>query len=69
MLCLAVRVPCSSMSQLLNCVTETERFYGKDAPCPREWYEWLTSSGVIPPSLLPDSADNLLLNTPQSVRP
>ncbi|ESK94580.1 hypothetical protein Moror_7961 [Moniliophthora roreri MCA 2997] len=39
---------------------EQERFYGKDAPCPVQWNEWLHRSGAIPRRLLPDSSFNFL---------
>lgn len=52
---------------MVNDAIEKERFYGKDAECPREWKEWMHKSGVIPSSLLPDNEDNLLLNLPKSV--
>lgn len=49
-------------------VTEQERYYGKDAECPKQWNEWLHTANVIPLSLTPDGTNNLLLNQPQSVR-
>ncbi|KAK0459872.1 uncharacterized protein EV420DRAFT_294805, partial [Desarmillaria tabescens] len=45
---------------------ETVRWYGKDAECPADWYEWLHKSGVIPSRLLPDDPRNCLTNLPKS---
>ncbi|KAF9265492.1 hypothetical protein L218DRAFT_827369, partial [Marasmius fiardii PR-910] len=45
---------------------ETERLYGKDAPCPDRWKEWLSS--VIPCELLEDSRSNYLTNLPKEQR-
>ncbi|KAJ7581219.1 hypothetical protein C8J56DRAFT_794320 [Mycena floridula] len=47
---------------------ETERLYGKDAPCPEEWNKWMHDAGVVPVGLLPENTDNLLQNRPQSTQ-
>ncbi|GLB34849.1 putative protein with domain family that is part of the cupin metalloenzyme superfamily [Lyophyllum shimeji] len=39
---------------------EQERLYGKDTECPEEWNRWLQHSGVVPSSLTPHHANNLL---------
>ncbi|KAK1236012.1 hypothetical protein PQX77_000781 [Marasmius sp. AFHP31] len=46
---------------------EKERLYGKDAPCPPEWNEYL-HCGSIPRRLLPENQSNLLNNLPESKR-
>lgn len=46
--------------------TETERLYGKDAECPREWATWLSTSDVIPSDLLPHGTHDYLNHLPVS---
>lgn len=48
-------------------LVETERLYGKDAACPKEWSEWLKSSS-LPAHVLPNHTDNMLNALPESVR-
>ncbi|KAL0581529.1 hypothetical protein V5O48_000458 [Marasmius crinis-equi] len=43
---------------------EKERFYGKDAPCPKEWNNYL-NAGEIPDRLLADGPSNLLNSLPR----
>ncbi|EKM82524.1 hypothetical protein AGABI1DRAFT_104482, partial [Agaricus bisporus var. burnettii JB137-S8] len=44
---------------------ETQRWYGKDIECPRDWEEWLSGEGVIPTQLLPGGGNDLLALRPQ----
>ncbi|KAG1803703.1 uncharacterized protein HD556DRAFT_601948 [Suillus plorans] len=39
---------------------ETERLYGKDAECPHEWANWLSTSSVLPSDLLPHGTNDYL---------
>ncbi|OBZ75450.1 hypothetical protein A0H81_04353 [Grifola frondosa] len=39
---------------------ETERYYWKDAECPHEWRDWLSSADIFPSDLLPHSSNDLL---------
>lgn len=48
--------------------TEQERFYGKDANCPKRWEEWLQNAGVVPRSLLSGGPQDLLRYRPGDVR-
>ncbi|KAG9010092.1 hypothetical protein FRB93_004754 [Tulasnella sp. JGI-2019a] len=47
---------------------EDKRFYGKDAPCPPEWFQWL-SSGVIPPCVVPMGPEDLFSSFEPEERP
>ncbi|TRM62617.1 hypothetical protein BD626DRAFT_497942 [Schizophyllum amplum] len=47
---------------------EKERLYGKDAPCPPAWTEWLHRRSTIPQEVLPDSETNILNALPPAAR-
>jgi hypothetical protein len=47
---------------------EQERFYGKDAQCPKRWEEWLRKADVVPQSLLNGGPQDFFRYRPQTVR-
>ncbi|KAG6888899.1 hypothetical protein C0992_007223 [Termitomyces sp. T32_za158] len=51
---------CHSASNFASPEVEKERLYGKDVECPEKWAKWLRNSKVVPLSLIPDNAEDLL---------
>ncbi|TFK55099.1 hypothetical protein OE88DRAFT_1805491 [Heliocybe sulcata] len=49
-------------------VAESSRLYGKDVDCPTEWRDWLNHSGILPPMLLEEDAENFMNRLPTSDR-
>ncbi|KAJ3557027.1 hypothetical protein NM688_g1700 [Phlebia brevispora] len=49
-------------SQTTTVCDGTRVLYGKDAPCPEEWKQWIYSAEVLPSSVCPNGPDNLLTN-------
>ncbi|KAF9454665.1 hypothetical protein P691DRAFT_656001 [Macrolepiota fuliginosa MF-IS2] len=44
---------------------ETERWYGKDVECPRQWEDWLRNECVLPNKLLPEGSSDILACRPR----
>ncbi|KAJ3568645.1 hypothetical protein NP233_g5586 [Leucocoprinus birnbaumii] len=44
---------------------ESERWYGKDVECPREWEDWLVKEQVLPDKYLPEGSDDLFALRPK----
>lgn len=54
--------------QLRNAAfSETERFYGKDAQCPKSWEESLLRDGIIPENLQSKGKEDFLRHLPDEV--
>lgn len=55
------RVSCSASED-----ADDELLYGKDAPCPPEWRDWVTKSDILPAVLRPYGPTDLLRNLTES---
>ena len=44
-----------------------ELLYGKDAPCPREWRDWVNDGDLLPSVLCPQGSADLFRNLTKEV--
>ncbi|KAF9475840.1 hypothetical protein BDN70DRAFT_883160 [Pholiota conissans] len=54
------------LSNVHRTCDEKERFYGKDAECPKDWELWLQNGGVMPEMLLGKGSQDLFRCRPKS---